>query len=271
MKKFLKISFFLLFTTSFSGCEKVIEFDLSDAKKVIVIEAAINNRRIPVTVKVSMTSPYFLAGSENPVSGAKVSIHIDKGSSVYFTETKPGIYTLEDIVITDENWYNIDVEYDGKKYSARSYMPKLVPIADLQITYFDGLGLFDSGYKIVCFVIDPPNEENYYRFKYSVNGKPVDDHGDISVYSDKLFNGEIVGLTQGAFVFQKTDTLTVEMQSIDKAAYQYFSTLRTITATETLQSASPSNPISNFNNGALGYFSVYTYERRRLIIKDYIK
>lgn len=270
MKRVLAIFSLILIFALVPGCEKVIEFDLADTKRVVVIEAAITNKRKPLTVLVSLTSPYFQAGAPEPVSGAKVNIHSDNGKNFYFTESAPGIYTLEDVIPTEERWYNIDVEYNGTTYSARSYMPRLVPIADLQFNYFDGLGFLDSGYKIICFIRDPQNSENYYRIKYFVNGESVDDHGDISVYSDKLFNGMMIGLNQGAFVFQKTDTVSVEIQSIDKAAYDYFSTLRSITGLESVQSASPANPTSNFNNGALGYFSVYTYERRRVIINDYV-
>jgi len=270
LKNLLAILLLFFISEFFSGCEKVIEFDLSDAKEVIVIEAAISNKRIPLTVKVSKTSPYFQRVSGNPVSGAQVNIHVDLGKPVYFEETESGVYTLEDISVVEGNWYNIDVDYNGVTYSARSYMPKVVPIADLQLIYFDGLGFLDSGYKIICFVRDPPIINNYYHLKYFVNKEPVDDHGDIVVYSDRLFDGKTVGLNQGAFVFQNKDTVSVEIQSIDKATYDYFSTLRSITAVEAFQSASPSNPISNFNNGALGYFSAYTYERRRVIISDYL-
>jgi hypothetical protein len=65
--------------------------------------------------------------------------------------------------------------------------------------------------------------------------------------------------------------LTVELQSIDKSVYNYFQTLESISGNAMQQTASPTNPISNFSNGALGYFSAYTFDRKKVIIKDFIK
>lgn len=255
---------------AFSACEKVIEIDLSESKEVIVIEATITNSKLPFTVLISKTSPYFGTKTENPVSGAIVSVRAEKGKTRYFVETAPGLYQMEKTLALASSWYIIDVEYDGITYSARSFMNEVVPIVELGFSYFDGLGFFDSGFKVNTYFRDPANKENYYRLKYYVNGKSVNDQGEITLYSDQLFDGKDIGLGQRTIVFQETDTLTVELQSIDKAAYNYFSTLESISGNELQQSASPANPISNFNNGALGYFSAYTFDRKTVIIKDYV-
>jgi len=147
----------------------------------------------------------------------------------------------------------------------------MVPITDFSLTYFDGFGFFDSGYKVNCFIRDPAGIENYYRMKIYVNGQMSTNEGEINLYSDELFDGKLIGLVQHSAVFQKTDVVTVEFQSIDKATYDYFSTLESISGIEMIQSASPANPISNFNNGALGYFSAYSFDRKIVNIKDYIK
>ena len=270
--KFLRF-ILILFTGIFllDSCEKVLEFDLSESKEVVVIEASITSNRGPFTVLVSKTSPYFGVKSNNLVSGAKVSVRAEKGNPKYFTETSPGVYKLEKTIAMPGYWYIIDVECDGVHYTARSFLNEIVPIMDLTISYFDGFGFFDSGYKINCFMRDPADKENYYRIKYVVNGRPVDDTGEISLYSDKLFSGKVVGLGQRSLVFSEDDTLTVELQAIDKATYDYFTTLESISGNVLEQTASPANPISNFNNGALGYFSAYSFDRRTLILKDYLK
>lgn len=270
MKRYIFISFAISILTVLAACEKLIEIDLTDSKEVIVIEASITNIKSPIKVLVSKTSPYLGTKTASPVSGAIVSIRTERGKPNYFVETMPGEYVYPNNSVEPGRWYICEVEYNGITYTARSFMNEKVPIGDVKFTHFDGLGFFDSGYKVVCFIKDPEKAVNYYRLKYFTNGKLVDDHGDMSVFSDKLFNGKMVGLNQGSFVFQKTDTLIVEIQSIDKAAYDYFSTLKSISGFETFQSASPANPISNFNNGALGYFSAYTYERRKMIIQDYL-
>lgn len=271
MNKNLSIFLIFVFSFAFSACEKVIEMDLADSKPTIVIEATITSNKEPFTVLVSKTSPYFGATSSNLVSGAKVSVRAENGRQRYFTESSPGVYRLEKISALPKNWYVVDVEYDGITYSARSYLNEVVPIVDFSLSYFDGFGFFDSGYKINCFIRDPAGIENYYRIKFFVNGKLSEGEGEINLYSDKLFDGKLIGLIQHSAVFDKTDIVTVEIQAIDKSAYDYFSTLESISGIEMIQSASPANPISNFNNGALGYFSAYSFEQKTIIIKDYIK
>ena len=105
----------------------------------------------------------------------------------------------------------------GVTYSARSYLNDLVPIMDFSLTYFDGFGLFDSGYKVNCFIRDPSGIKNYYRMKVYVNGQLNETEGDINIYSDELFNGKVVGLIQHSAVFKETDQIFVELQTIDKA------------------------------------------------------
>jgi hypothetical protein len=253
---------------AFLACEKVIDIDLADSKSTIVIEATITNNRDPFTVLVSKTSPYFGTATTNLVSGAKVSVRVENGIPKYFKESSPGVYKLEKTTATAKNWYIVDVEYEGVTYSARSYMHDLVPIMDFSLSYFDGFGLFDSGYKVNCFIRDPAGIKNYYRMKIFVNGKLNED--EINIYSDELFDGKVIGLVQHSAVFKETDNILVELQSIDKATYDYFSTLESISGIEMIQSASPANPISNFNNGALGYFSAYSLDRKVLKISDYI-
>lgn len=271
MKNIRSISAFLIIWFAFSACEKVIEYDLSESKEVIVIEAILTDTKGPYTVLVSKTSPFFGTKTDNLVSGAKVSIRVENEKPLFYKETSPGVYESDNIWGTASYWYIVDVEYEGITYSARSYMNEPVPITDMKFSYIDGFGFFENGYMVHCFIRDPGDKENYYQLKYYVNGKPTNDRGKITLYTDKLFNGKEIGLGQRSVVFNENDTLTIELQCIDKAAYTYLSTLESISGNDYIQSASPANPISNFNNGALGYFSAYSYHRKTLIIKNFIK
>lgn len=261
----------VIFLFLLNSCEKVIEIDLNEAAEAIVIEATVTPDKKPFTVLISKTSAFLGIQSKKPVSGAKVRIRAEKGKAISFIEYETGIYRLDKTLIMPGFWYVIEVDYEGITYSARSYLNEVVPIQDLGFTYFDGFGLFETGYKVSCYIREPADFENYYRIKYYVNGRETNTNGEISLYSDKLINGKDIGLGQRTLVFKETDTLTVELQSIDKATYDYFSTLERISGAAWQQNAAPSNPISNFNNGALGYFSAYSYFRKTVYVRDYIK
>lgn len=255
----------------FTSCEKVIDYNLDNSNSAIVIEAVLTDSKEPFAISITKTSPYFGSSKSMQVTGAKVSVKADNGKQRYFTEVSPGTYQLAKVFAAPKVWYTVYVEYEGITYTARSYLNEFVPMVDCTLTYFDGFGFFDSGYKINCFIKDPPNIENYYRLKLYVNGKVVNNEGEMDVYSDKLFDGKVIGLVQNSsVVFDKNDTVLVEVQAIDKSTYNYFSTLESISGLEIIESASPSNPISNFDNGALGYFSAYSFDRRTIIISSYI-
>lgn len=271
LKRFIYLSGMLFMFIAFSACEEIIEFDVDDADEAIVIEGIVTSNNEPVKVLVSKTTAYFGAPKSNPVSGAIVSLRTEKGRARYFEESAPGVYELEKIDAKSGVWYIMEVQYDSITYTARSFMNDHVKIEEVGISYFDGFGIFDSGYKVSTYIRDPANVENYYRLKYYVNDQPTRDPGGITLYSDQLFDGKDIGLAQRSIVFQETDTLTIELQSLDKAAYDYFSTLENIVGMDIQQSASPANPISNFNNGALGYFSAHSFDRKMLIINDYIE
>lgn len=264
------IALLLLMLLAFTSCEEVMDVELKDFKEVIVIEAVMVNGTSPFMVKISKTTPYFDVPSGNPVSGAVVSVKTDEGNVKLFSESKPGLYELHKTHAHPGYWYIMEVEYEGVKYTARSFMHETVQISDLGFTYFDGFGIFDSGYKVNTFIRDPADIENYYRLKYFVNGKAHTGLGSFSLYTDQLFDGKSIGLGQRSVAFKKTDTITIELQTIDKAAYDYFSTLERISGLDVLQSVSPSNPNSNFNNGALGYFSAYSSDSKTVIISDYV-
>jgi len=271
LKKYRLILLFFPFLFLLNSCEKMIEIDLDGAEEAIVIEATMTSDKKPFVVLISKTSAFLGTQKKKPVTGALVSVRAEKGKPKYFIEYEAGLYILDKTFAFSGFWYVIDVEYEGVTYTARSFMNEIVPIVDLSFTYFDGFGFFENGYKVSCFIREPANQENYYRVKYFVNGKESNSNGEISLFSDKLINGKDIGLGQRTLVFKETDTLTVELQSIDKSAYDYFSTLERISGSGWQQNAAPSNPLSNFNNGALGYFSAYSFSRKTVYIKDYIK
>jgi hypothetical protein len=63
---------------------------------------------------------------------------------------------------------------------------------------------------------------------------------------------------------KKNDTIRVDMQFIDKTVFDY---LYGLNRNIGQFSATPSNPTSNINNGALGYFKAHTSQKKMLIVK----
>jgi hypothetical protein len=267
VRNFLYILIFAAWVLFLTSCEKVLDLELESVDQVLVIEGTVEENGQGAIVRISKTTDYYSDGTTNPVSGASVRIINGKGFSAQLDENSPGVYTSPNIKGRSGQTYSLVVEYDGKTYQASSYMGSRPEILDLQMAYLDGMGIIDSGYSIATYLHDPDGEENFYRIRYLKNGKVVTGAYSIVTFSDKLFNGKDIGLDSGYLVFQKNDTVMVELMAIDEAVYKYFSTLDNILEGIAPQSAAPANPVSNISGGALGYFSAYAVDRKQIIIR----
>jgi hypothetical protein len=104
---------------------------------------------------------------------------------------------------------------------------------------------------------DPAETADYYRLKVSKNGRVIP--GSFSINNDKPFNGSEVNMPLDKYVFQPGDTVRLEFQCIDSISYVYYDQINDM-AQPGFVSATPYNPIGNFDNGALGYFGIYFSE-----------
>jgi len=104
---------------------------------------------------------------------------------------------------------------------------------------------------------------DFYRFKVTTNGKPHS--GSSNIANDKQFDGTGVDMTLYRYDFELGDTVRLEFQSIDSLSYSYYSQINDM-ARPSFVSATPYNPIGNFDNGAVGYFGIYWFDVRDLII-----
>ena len=67
-------------------------------------------------------------------------------------------------------------------------------------------------------------------------------------------------------VFQQSDTVVVELYTLDAQTFEYYNTLFQISGgSEMMSFTTPANPNTNISNGALGYFGAYTISRDTII------
>jgi hypothetical protein len=261
-----KTGILLFLILLFSGCEKVIEVDLNDANPTIVIEANITNSEKLVEVKISKTGSYFGTDSVQMVSNALVIIENDTGNKVTLNEVKEGIYKSWDLHPMPGQKYKITVVAEGQTYEAESILNFAVEIDSLSVEYNDGFAFLKSGYNVNLYFHDPEEAKNYYRLKIYVNGKIEQDDGDYIIFDDENINGQYIELKIRRKIFDLGDNVTYELISLDKGAYEYFNSLQELISVNP-GSAAPSNPISNFSNGALGYFSAWSSDAQTIVVE----
>ena len=98
---------------------------------------------------------------------------------------------------------------------------------------------------------------NQYRFVMYVNRVQVN---TIFAFDDEFIDGRNVNLDlqqNDIDIFPK-DTVTVEMQCIDRPMYTYWFTLVQQRGNNPGGAMTPSNPPTNITPATLGYFSAHT-------------
>ncbi|OFX25196.1 MAG: hypothetical protein A2033_09565 [Bacteroidetes bacterium GWA2_31_9] len=253
----------------FSSCEKVIELDLNSKNAQIVIEANISNMNEPAIVKLIKTVNYDDVNSFPSVTDATVILSDNIGNVETLIETSAGIYKSTSIQGTEGRTYTLKVNVNGKEYTSVSTMNSPVEINNL---YISTISLPKGKQKMVSLKYnDTKGVANYYRIVEILNNDTLP---TIFIEDDLKQDGETIDMTllakrQNEVKLKTGDSVKVQLQSVDKNVYDYFRTLLQLVGGGGLinQSTSPANPISNFDNGALGYFNAYSVSEKSIVVK----
>jgi hypothetical protein len=258
----------LFLLLSLTSCEKVIDIDLNEADKKYVIEGVLTDQPGSCQVLVSTTVAFNNGNNVPGVSGAAVTITDDRGNTTTLRETIAGTYIASTLAGVPGTVYRLSVTINGQAYQARCTMPQKVNFDSLSTTDIDMFG--DKTKLAVATYQDPLGKGNCYRFIQYVNKIK---EKTIFVNNDELIDGKLVN--DNLFLFydddeedrkmKSGDSLRVEMLCIDPAVYKYWYSL-SASATGENQSATPANPVTNISGGALGYFSVHTFQARAIKI-----
>ncbi len=252
----------LLLTTALMSCQKVIDIDLNEKEPKLVIEGGISDQPGPYVIRISQTVNFDEPNEFPAVSGAYLTLRDDAGNSETLSEITPGEYVATSLQGTPGRTYTLEATVNGVTYTSISYLPAAVAIDSLTVEEsFWGIR------QVNIYLKDPAETENYYRIVQEKNRKMVK---DILVMSDELQDG--AHLSTPLFInniedsLRRGDTVVVQLQSIDKAAYDYFRTLMMLTTPGGPPSDAPANPITGFTNGALGYFSAYAVRMEMIVV-----
>jgi hypothetical protein len=256
----------------FSSCEKVIDVDLNTSEPRIVIEGKISTDTADkATVRLSQSVNFDESNSFPPVTNAIVTITdqtINRTDTL--KEVQAGLYQAAQLRGVEGHTYFLTIKAGDKTFTATTNLPAKVNLDDIEIRAQAFFG--NTDYQIIPKFKDPVGIGNNYRFVLSVNDKM---QNDIFVLNDELSDGVVNG--RPLFRQRSSDStenigigdrITLEMQCIDKAVYDYFSTLSGDGGGGPGGgSATPANPISNINGGALGYFAAFTKQKRTVVVK----
>ena len=246
-----------------SACQKVIDLKLDSSAPQLVIEGNLTDQNGSQVVTISKSVSFLATDTFPPVSGATVSISDSTGIPNILTEKAPGVYVIFPYQGFYGHTYTLTVNVNGKTYTASSTMPMPVQLDSL------GAKNDDIGKKnlrtIVVNYKDTPKVANQYRFILTINKAEVN---TIFTNDDSFTDGRYVReeLFQTGLDIHHGDTARVEMQCIDRNIYKYWFSLSQQENNGPGGGITPSNPPSNINNGALGYFSAHTVSNSAITV-----
>lgn len=240
----------------FTSCRKVIDVDLNESNPAIVIEAELDGNDSIVRVKVSQTSSYFDTLTSPLIDNAVVAITDGLGNTTVIPSIGNGEYELA-YTPTVGSTYQLSVTFDGTTYTASSTMHEAVQQDSLGVVFFPPGPFSGSNGSYIPYVRfqDPENDINYFEIIMSKNGKKKDKLRDLNLQDDALTNGNFVERPLFSVSFDLGDTIGMELRSIDENVYKYLNQALGLLNSE--NSSAPGNPESNWDNGALGYFSAF--------------
>jgi hypothetical protein len=267
-----KSSVFALVIIVFASCEKVIDIDLNSSSPQIIVEATMSDSLSELAeVRLSRSVNFSETNVFPAVTKADVTIlDLTDNKTDTLKEGTAGVYKSAKLSGKSGRTYQLTIKVDGKTLIAKTMIPRKVNFDSILIRPQVFFGNID--YQIIPKYVDPKGIGDNYRFVLSVNGKRKD---DIFVFTDELSDGNPNGrpLNRGRNSdstenIKIGDRIDIEFQCIDKGVYDYFNTLRARGGGGPGGGgATPANPVTNIQGGALGYFAAYTKQRKSVVIK----
>jgi hypothetical protein len=251
-----------ILTTAFFSCHRdVIDLDLDNMDRQIVIEGLVSDQPEAHTVKLSKTIEYISSRDFPVVSGAEITISDDAGNSEILSEIVPGVYQTQELIGRPGRTYYLRVLAEGKEYTASSDMPKALELDEIAFEYYDSIRF------LRCYFNDREGIEDYCLLKLFKNGELIERF----LYQDRYTDGQRIVIDDFDAIFSINDRVEIQFLTINKETYQYFSGwFDGDDYDPDLPEFVPvtfHNPITNLSNNALGYFGAHTLRRYNLIVE----
>lgn len=264
MKKNMnRLILILVVSAALVSCKKVIQLELNDAEKKIVVEAILKDNPGNNKILLSYTSAVYTDQNFDKISGADVRVTDKDGNEYIFSEDPyiPGYYHNPTFTVLPDNDYSLRVDIDGEIITSTCHS-FAKPTIDSVIWYPSPFApaTADTAYMVDYYSVDNVNEVNHYRLRIWINGEEQTEYYYIG--NDDFINGISYNAPFFGADAHKGDTVLIEINALDKAHYTY---LYTLSSNES-NSTAPANPTSNLTGNAIGYFTALSTDTMTVVI-----
>ena len=276
-----KILFYmLLITCGLTACKKEIDFEYNEIDPIVVVEGRVTNEGTEVMITRSRTMTDSVVGRCIP--GAVVTVSANGVNETIAYDPQAQVYRSSLKGVAGET-YRLTVDFEHQHYEGVATMPGAAPVISAEYLWFPMLD--DRVVIYELWATDPePTERNYYWYRMDrVTHHPhfkdrkhvpayrwgaVDDRGNpqgmvhFSVYCMSERMAEDDEEDNWERILYEGDTITFQVMPIDRASYDYFTSLRA-------GQSGGANPRSNLSGGCLGYFTAGCVSRADTMVFHY--
>jgi hypothetical protein len=264
-----------------ASCEKEVYLDLpAQHGQYLIVEANLTDHRAFQEIRLYRSASFYDIEKGSFVSGAKVVVTGTSGDFVFQESTSArhkGHYRNYKIFsnLKAGETYQLIVESDNEVYTAQSQLQP-VPVVDsitVKKNIISGIGIVDGPLYDIYGHFPNLKGLNYYLVNIFVNieiktftpqKKTVISDSGLDTYTStyvRTINGDDV---------QPGDTLTMQLRSISRGQYDFYSDFLTQTelSGNPFAGAPPANVPTNLSEGALGFFQVSSVSEASIIFKE---
>ncbi|MEO9851314.1 MAG: DUF4249 domain-containing protein [Reichenbachiella sp.] len=225
------------------SCIDQINLNLESGTTNLVVFGWITNETRPYEVKLSLSNAYSDQSGYPPIIGAEVYVTDQLANRYDFMEIpNTGRYLSDpsDFIGRPGDVYQLTIIHEEKTYlSALETMPSLTQVEDAFVNFIADPADFeidagDENFFISAFVLDDPNEDNYYRWKIFVNSELRNQPEELVLFDDRFTNGNKFKYDAGNVVFTESDIPYFQHMSLSKGAYDFYLNLKEQTSSSTL-------------------------------------
>ncbi|MCK5825304.1 MAG: DUF4249 domain-containing protein [Ichthyobacteriaceae bacterium] len=266
MKK--SILYIIVFIATLTSCEKVINVELKDSEKKIVIDGFISDSIGYNYIKLTNSSNFFDLSKEEFVTGATAFVTNKSGKKFDLKELEPGIYTNPKLISEPNNKYSININYKNNVITANSETQSSIKIDSFFIKQgrVKPGGNIDSkikAYTFECYWEDKKDEENFYHVIVKVNNRI---NNRIFVTDDRALDGKTIPFKSSGISMMENDKVSIEVLSVDKIYFDFYHLLFTL---QIDPNATPGNADTNIKGtDAIGLFNACTISAKKFVFKN---
>jgi hypothetical protein len=226
---------FILVGVLFISCIDEIDLNLDSGPTKLVVFGWITNEVKPYKISVKFSNSFESLDPFPAFSGAEVYVLNEASERFdFFEQGESGTYYSkpENFIGMPGETYQLFVVKDNKLY--KSVVEKMNPLPPIEYAFISFLadpnefeiGPEDENYFVSAFVVDDPDEDNYYRWKISVNDVLRNKSEELVLFDDQFTNGNDFKFDASNIVFTSSDEPKLLHMSLSKRAFEYYKLLK---------------------------------------------